>query len=187
MTKILVHLANGFEEMEALIPVDVWRRAGFTVETVSISDKLEVAGAHNIKVMADQLFTDTNFKNADMIFLPGGMPGASNLDMHEGLRKELLTFNAEGKVLGAICAAPLILGHNQLLKGKNATCFPGFEKELYGASHSNDSVVTDGQIVTGKGAGVALEFALEIVARFKGKDAANELARKMQVARDWAK
>ena len=181
MTKILVHLANGFEEMEALIPVDVWRRAGFHVETVSITGTLEITGAHQIKVIADQLFENTNYSEADMIFLPGGMPGAKNLDMHEGLRKQLLSFSKEGKVLGAICAAPLVLGHNQLLKGKNATCFPGFEKELYGANHTGAPVVTDGQIVTGKGAGVAMDFALEVVACFKDQIYALELAKKMQV------
>ena len=181
MTKILVHLANGFEEMEALVPVDVWRRAGFEVVTVSITRSLEVTGAHQIKVLADQLFEDINYRDADMIYLPGGMPGASNLDKHEGLREQLLSFSKEGKVLGAICAAPLVLGHNQLLKGKKATCFPGFEKELYGANVDGESVVSDGPIVTGKGAGVALEFALEIVARFQTKTFADELAKKMQV------
>lgn len=182
MTKILVHLANGFEEMEALIPVDVWRRAGFEVATVSITESTEVTGAHQIKIIADQLFENTDYSEADMIFLPGGMPGAKNLDLHEGLRKQLLSFEKEGKVLGAICAAPLVFGHNKLLEGKNATCFPGFEQELYGANHTGASVETDGQIVTGKGAGVAMEFALNVVARFKDKTFADELAKKMQVA-----
>ncbi|MFA9391949.1 MAG: DJ-1 family glyoxalase III [Prolixibacteraceae bacterium] len=181
MTKILVHLAEGFEEMEALVPVDVWRRAGFNVVTISISNQLTVRGSHHISVVADQLFDASLYSQAEMIFLPGGIPGATHLDAHEGLREQLLSFHQQGKVLGAICAAPLILGHNQLLQGKMATCFPGFEKELYGATYSNSSVVTDGQVITGKGAGVALEFALEVVAHFKGKEFAEDIAKKMQV------
>lgn len=182
MTKILVHLADGFEEMEAIIPVDVWRRAGFDVKTVSISTNLKVTGAHQITVIADQLFETGSYDNADMIFLPGGIPGATNLDAHHGLRQQILSFNRVGKTLGAICAAPLVLGHNHVLKGKKATCFPGFEKELYGAELSVMSVQTDGNIITGRGAGVALEFALVVVANFKGKAYANELAKKIQVA-----
>jgi len=182
MTKILVHLAEGFEEMEALTPVDVWRRAGFEVRMVSVSSDIKVTGAHQIAVMADQLFEATSYDQADMIFLPGGIPGATNLDAHDGLRQQLRSFSEAGKTLGAICAAPLVLGHNHLLKGKKATCFPGFEKELYGAKPSVLSVQTDENIITGKGAGVALEFALVVVAKFKGKAYANELAKKMQVA-----
>ena len=182
MTKIIVHLANGFEEMEAIIPVDVWRRAGFEVITVSISEDLKVTGSHQIPVIADTLFDEAIYPDTDMLFLPGGIPGATNLDAHEGLRSQLLSFADQGKVLGAICAAPLVLGHNNLLKGKKATCFPGFEKELYEADYTAVSVQTDGNIVTGKGAGVAFEFALQIVARFTSAVFAKELSQKMQVA-----
>lgn len=182
MTTILVHLADGFEEMEALIPVNVWRRAGFDVKTISISTKFEVTGAHKITVLADQLFEETNYNDADMIFLPGGIPGSTNLDAHKGLSIQLKTFAEKGKTLGAICAAPLVLGHNKLLSGKKATCYPGFEKELLDAEYTSASVQTDGNIVTGKGAGVALEYALQIVARFKDKNFANEMAAKMQVS-----
>ena len=181
MKKILVHLANGFEEMEALIPVDVWRRAGFDVKTVSISNKLEVTGAHDITVLADQLYGNTNYDEADMIFLPGGIPGATNIDEHAGLKSQILKYNDTGKVLGAICAAPLVLGHNNILKNKKATCFPGFEKELHGAEYTGASVQCDGNIITGKGAGVSFEFALEVVKMFKGADFSGELAKKMQM------
>ena len=182
MTKIVVHLAYGFEEMEALIPVDVWRRAGFEVLTVSVSNELKVTGAHQISVMADYLFEDVTYADVDMLFLPGGIPGATNLDAHEGLRKQILSFTKNGKILGAICAAPLVLGHNNLLKGKKATCFPGYEKELYGAVYTGVSIQTDGNIITGKGAGVAFEYALQIVSRFTNEAFAKELAQKMQVA-----
>jgi protein deglycase len=181
MITILVQLADGFEEMEALIPVDVWRRAGFTVKMVAISNQLTITGSHQIRVMADQLFEETNYQQADMIFLPGGMPGASNLDAHDGLRNQLINFHQQGKTLGAICAAPLVLGHNQILQHKKATCFPGFEKELYGAEITGAPVEVDGKVITGKGAGVALEFALEVVKQFKGEQFAIDLARKMQV------
>lgn len=182
MTKIIVHLADGFEEMEAIIPIDVWRRAGFDVLTVSISSELKVTGAHHITLLADCLFDEAIYKDADMIFLPGGIPGATNLDAHRGLRTQIHAFANQDKILGAICAAPLILGHNHLLKGKKCTCFPGFESELYEADYTAVSIQTDGNIVTGKGTGVALEYALQIVARFTNLLVAKELAQKMQVA-----
>lgn len=181
MITIIVNLAEGFEEMEALIPVDVWRRAGFRVITLAMGKQLEVTGSHQITVLADQLYDEGDFEQADMIFLPGGLPGANNLDAHEGLRNQLISFGKKGKMLGAICAAPLVLGHNQLLRNKKATCFPGFEKEMLGAIATGVPVQIDGNIITGKGAGVALEFALEVVKHFKGEQFADELARKMQV------
>ena len=181
MTKIIVPLANGFEEMEAIVPVDIWRRAGFEVITLSITNELIVTGTHQISVLADALFEETNFDNADMIFLPGGMPGAKNLNAHKGLRKKILEFSKADKILSAICAAPMVLGHNNLLDGKRATCFPGFEAELYNANVTNTSVETDGNIVTAKGAGVAMQFALAIVARFKGNTYANELSNQLQI------
>lgn len=181
MTTIIVHLAEGFEEMEALIPVDVWRRAGFQVKMVSITQNLVVMGSHQIKVIADELFEDCDYSQANMLFLPGGMPGAKNLDAHPGLRKQLINFAQNGKMLGAICAAPLVLGHNELLKNKKATCFPGFEHELLDAIVTGASVESDGQIITGKGAGIAMDFALEVVKKFKGEQFALELARKMQI------
>jgi protein deglycase len=182
MKTILVHLATGFEEMEAIIPVDVWRRAGFHVNTISITGNKVVTGAHNISVVADQLFEDANYNDADMIFLPGGMPGASNLDAHKGLQKKILEFDCKGKILAAICAAPLILGHNDLLRNKLATCFPGFEKELYGATITRSNVEFDGNIITAKGPGVAFEFAMRVVEKYKGRDFGLQLAAKMQVS-----
>jgi len=181
MTKIIVALAEGFEEMEAIIPINVWRRAGFEVVTTSITDNIQVTGSHQITILADKLFNEDIFNDADMIFLPGGIPGSNHLDSHKGLQKQLLSFAEKGMKLGAICAAPLVLGHNSILKGKKATCYPGFEKELYDAEYTAKSVQVDGNIITGKGAGVALEYALEVVKQFKGEDFAEQLAQKMQV------
>lgn len=183
MKTILVHLATGFEEMEALVPVDLWRRAGFDVFTVSITGNKIVTGSHNIPVVADLLFEEVSYNDADMIFLPGGMPGASNLDAHSGLQKKIIEFGQYGKYLSAICAAPLVLGHNNLLKGKKATCFPGYEKELFGATITGSNVEFDGNIITAKGAGVAFEFAMRVVELFKGRDFGLQLAAKMQVSK----
>jgi 4-methyl-5(b-hydroxyethyl)-thiazole monophosphate biosynthesis len=181
MKTIFVHLANGFEEMEALIPVDVWRRAGFHVYTVSVTGKNTVTGSHNIPVVADLLFDDADYEMADMLFLPGGMPGATNLDAHKCLHEKIHEANQKGKFLSAICAAPLVLGHLNLLKNKRATCFPGYEKELFGADFTGANVEIDGNIITAKGAGVALEFALKVVEMDKGKEFSMQLAAKMQV------
>lgn len=181
MIKISVPLANGFEEIEALVPVDIWRRAGFEVTMISISDELIVTGSHQISVLADCLFDENKLAGSDMIFLPGGMPGAKNLDTHKGLQKCILEHNNKHKILGAICAAPLVLGHNNLLKNRRATCFPGFETELYGAKHTGESVEVDDNIITAKGAGVATEFAFAVVSRFNGEEFARQLAQKMQI------
>lgn len=179
MIKVAVLVAEGFEEIEAVSIIDVLRRAEFEVTVVSITDKLEITGSHNIKIIADQLFEDVNYKLIDMIVLPGGMPGAINLNKHSGLRKQILNFNKEGKRLGAICAAPLVLGNLGILKNKIATCYPGFENQLIGAKTSDNNIEVSDKIITGKGAGVAIEFALKIVEIFKGKELAVELAQKM--------
>ncbi|MCF8359134.1 MAG: DJ-1/PfpI family protein [Prolixibacteraceae bacterium] len=182
MKKILVHLANGFEEMEAIIPIDVWRRAGYAVHTVSLEEGLAVNGAHNISIIADWLFCEAVYDDADMIFLPGGMPGAANLNAHKGLKEKINQFYMQGKYLSAICAAPLVLGHSGLLEGKKATCYPGFEKELFGAKVTGNPVEQDGKIVTGKGPGAAFELALKVVTVFSGEEKASELAAKMQLS-----
>jgi len=181
MTRIAIHLAKGFEEIEAIVPTDVWRRAGFDVELISITNDRHVTGGHNITFLTDTTFDKTNYTGFDMIYLPGGVTGANNLDSHEGLREQLKIFAKNDKVIGAICAAPLVLGHNNLLKGKNATCFPGFENQLSGANVTGAQVETDGKIITGIGAGAAMQYALAVVAYFNGQKAADELAAKMKV------
>lgn len=159
MKTVLLFLADGFEEIEALATVDVLRRAGVQVTTVSINPAGLVTGAHGIPVMADVLFEQVRYADADMLVLPGGMPGAANLDAHEGLRR-LITAHAEaGKWLAAICAAPMVYGHMGLLSGRKATCYPGFEGELAGAAYTAAPVEKDGNIITGKGPAVVLPFA----------------------------
>lgn len=181
MTRIAIHLANGFEEIEALVAADVWRRAGYQVKLISISNEQEVTGGHEITIIADTTFNNVDYSTFDMIYLPGGLPGATNLDNHKGLSKQLKSFAENNKVIGAICAAPLVLGHNNLLKGKKATCFPGFENELIGAKVTGKPIEIDGKIITATGAGVAMKFALTVVEYFNGKATADKLATKMQV------
>lgn len=181
MKNIAVHLAEGFEEIEAISIIDVLRRAELNVEIISVTGKHEVTGSHQIKVIADKLFENVDYSLIDMIVLPGGMPGATNLNKHAGLRNQIQEFNKNGKPLGAICAAPLVFGQLGLLEDKNATCFPGFEKYLQGARITGTFAETDGNIITGKGAGVAIQFALKIVEKLKGKALADELAQRMVV------
>lgn len=181
MKNIAVHLAEGFEEIEAISIIDVLRRADFDINIVSVSGGIVVTGSHSIKVLADTLFENVDYSKIDMIVLPGGMPGSENLKAHSGLREQILNFNDSNKPLGAICAAPMVLGNLGLLKGKNATCYPGFEDELHGAIITGNNVEAVDNIITGKGAGVAIDFALKIVEVHKGREAAKQLAEKMIV------
>lgn len=174
--KAFVFLAKGFEEIEAITPIDILKRAGIEVETVSISNSKEVVGAHGIIVVADYIFDDADLTDADLIFLPGGMPGTTNLDAHEGVKALVQQQLYDKKLLAAICAAPSIIGKMGFLKGKEAICYPGFENLLEGATISKHSVVKDGNIITGKGAGVAVQFALKLVEELKGKDIADKVA-----------
>ena len=170
MKTVLLFLADGFEEIEALATVDVLRRAGVQVTTVSINPAGLVTGAHGISVMADVLFEQVRYADADMLVLPGGMPGAANLDAHEGLRR-LITAHAEaGKWLAAICAAPMVYGHMGLLDGRKATCYPGFEGELDGAAYTAAPVEKDGNIITGKGPAVVLPFAYALAEVLVGEE-----------------
>ena len=180
MQKVAVILANGCEEIEAITIIDVLRRAEIDVTSISISNQLEINGAHGIKIIADALFDSmVDFDVFTMIILPGGIPGTTNLNKHVGLKQLLLSYSEKGKPLGAICAAPLVLGELGLLSGKSATCYPGFEKHLKGASITNTATQVSGNIITGKGAGVAIEFALKIVELLKDKNTSDELAKKL--------
>lgn len=131
-------LATGFEEVEALAPVDILRRGGVEIKTVSVTGDLLVESAHGVAIKADLLFEDADLASADLLLLPGGLPGATNLNEHEGLRKALVGQNERGGRIAAICAAPLVLGGLGLLNGKKATCYPGFEKYLTGATYTAD-------------------------------------------------
>lgn len=173
---ILVHLATGFEEIEAITIIDVLRRAGLDVRTVSVTGNLMVTGAHQINIEADQLFDDSAYKNAAMLILPGGMPGTTNLMSHAGLALQLKNFHDQKKWIGAICAAPMILGSLGILKGKSAVCYPGFEGKLTDAEVRQTPYAVDGNVITGRGVGTALEFSIEIVRRLVGEKEANDLA-----------
>mgnify|MGYP004675787375 CR=1 FL=1 len=167
MKSICIFLANGFEEIEALLPLDVMRRGGLSVKTVSVTGTRIAMGAHQIPVEADLRFEELNAEDVEMIVLPGGMPGAANLDMHSGLDKLIRYFAAEHKPMAAICAAPLVYGRRGLLNGKKATCYPGFEDELKGCNYKEELVVTDGNIITGRGPAAAVPFAFEILKHTK--------------------
>lgn len=161
--KVAIFLADGFEEIEAISVLDVLRRGEFTVDSISISENLEVKGAHGISIITDKVFSKVKFDNYDILVLPGGMPGTTNLLKHKGLCNLLKEFNLEGKTIGAICAAPIVLGHLEILKDKEGTCYPGFEEQLIDCNIINENVVVSDNIITAKGAGVALNFALKIL------------------------
>lgn len=171
---IYFFLADGFEEIEALCPLDLCRRAGIEAKTVSITDKNTVTGSHGITVVSDLTAKD-ELSDFDMIVLPGGMPGTTNLGESPVVEKALLTALGKNTYIAAICAAPMILGKRGLLRDKEAICFPGFEKHLDGAEISNKKVVLDGKVLTGAGMGVSHDFGLKIVEIFKGKDTADSL------------
>lgn len=174
---VYVFLADGFEEIEALCPVDIVRRAGIEVRTTAIGTRREVRGAHNITVSADMLFSELHIEGTpELLMLPGGMPGATHLREHDGLCTLLKTASAAGSRLAAICAAPFILGELGLLEGREATCYPGFEERLFGAKVSPKGVVTDGNITTATGMGVAPRFGLELVRLLRGAEAADRIA-----------
>lgn len=172
---VYLHLAEGFEEIEAISVVDVLRRADIEVMTVSITGRKEVTGAHKITVEADLLFEEADYESAEMIILPGGMPGTINLEKHEGLKEKILQYHKNGKWLAAICAAPSIFGKLGILEGKMATSYPGFEKDLKGAECSEEPVVAAEKIITSRGPGTALSFGLELVKILKGNDLAEKL------------
>ena len=176
MKKVFIFLADGFEEIEAIAPIDILRRAELDVVTVSISDSKTVTGAHGIKVEADQLFTETTFGENDYYVLPGGYDGMLNLSAHQSVNELLKKQHSEGKKLAAICASPSVLGKLGILEGKEAICYPGFEGKLTGAVISKKSVVEDGNVITGKGPGVAVQFALKIVESLKGKETASQVS-----------
>ena len=173
-------LAEGFEEVEALAAVDMIRRAGIELKTVGVGGKL-ISGAHGIRVECDTVCDDIFFDNTlEAVVLPGGMPGTLNLEKDNTVQRAIDFAVSNGKLLCAICAAPSILGHRGLLDGKEAIAYPGFEKDLEGAVISDKYVVRDSNIITAKGAGVAVDFGLEIVSAISGADKADEIRKAIQ-------
>ena len=172
MKKAIVFLANGFEEMEATGTVDILRRGGIDTKTVSITDDRKVVGAHHMEYRADALLSETDFSGIDALILPGGMPGASNLNESETVKEALLQQYRQG----GIVAAPMVLGGLGLLKGRKATCYPGFEPKLIGATVTGEAVEVDGNVVTGRGPGLVFNFGLALVSVLKGDAVAEEVA-----------
>ena len=148
MGTVYAFFADGFEEIEAFTAIDTLRRGGLNVEIVSVTPDEIVVGAHDVSVLCDINFDNCDFFDAELLLLPGGMPGAATLDKHEGLRRLILDFAAKNKPIAAICAAPMVLGKLGLLKGKKATCYPSFEQYLEGAECIDAPVVRDGNIIT---------------------------------------
>lgn len=173
--KAYIFLADGLEEIEAITPIDLLRRASIDVCTVSVHDRLEITGAHAIQLKADKLYTECDFSDATLLLLPGGMPGTTHLGEHAGLCQLLQQHAQAGKQIAAICAAPSILGKLGLLQGKKATCYPGFEAFL-GDSSVPAQVVIDGHFTTGKGPGAAYDFSLQLIARLAGQEIADRIA-----------
>ncbi|MBQ9914733.1 MAG: DJ-1/PfpI family protein [Clostridia bacterium] len=166
---VYVFLAEGFEEIEAIATIDILRRCGLSVQTVSITDEKNVCGSHGIPVTADALLAEIDPGSGKAFVLPGGLPGSDNLQNCKPLEKILKTESRNGKIIAAICAAPKVLGAFDLLEGRLATCYPGFEEELIGAEFVPDRAVLDGNIITSRGAGTASDFAF-LIAKTLGKD-----------------
>ena len=175
MSKAVVFLADGFEEIEGLTVVDMLRRAGITVITASIQSKKEIAGAHKIIVLADELMEHIDFNTVDMVVLPGGMPGTLNLGASKKVTDIVQEFFKAGKEVAAICAAPSVLGDLGILQGKEATCYPGFEERLTGASVVKEPVVSDGNVTTSRGMGTAIPFAGRLIEKLVSKEKAQEV------------
>lgn len=179
MKTIFIFLITGFEEIEALATVDILRRAELDVKTVSLTDNKIVVGSHGVPVTTDVMFSDVNYADAEMLVLPGGTPAYND---HEGVKKEILAFANQGKKVAAICASPMVLGGLGLLEGKKATCYPGFEQYLTKAVLNTDkAVVVDGNITTGRGPGLTIDFALSLVEQVAGKAKRDEVAKGLLV------
>lgn len=183
MAKVYEFLANGFEEIEALAPVDILRRGGVEVQTVSVTGTREVQSSHGVTILADVLFEQAgDFADADLLLLPGGMPGSKNLNAHEGVRQALLRQAAAGKRIGAICAAPMVLGSLGLLKDRRATCSPGFKEYLTGATYTAELFTVDGNITTGEGPAATLPYTYQLLSYFASEEEVKALQVKMQYA-----
>ncbi len=176
---IYIFLAQGFEECEALAPLDILRRAGFKVQTVGVGSKM-VRGSHNINIECDIMDTEAVTDDLEAVILPGGMPGTLNLENSSIVQKFIDFAACNDLILGAICAAPSILGHKGLLEGKKATCFTGFEEDLIGANVLNERSVRDRNIVTAYGAGAAFDFGFLLLETLRDKDTAETLKKQMR-------
>jgi 4-methyl-5(b-hydroxyethyl)-thiazole monophosphate biosynthesis len=177
--EVLIFLTDGFEEIETIATIDILRRGGLSVRSVSLTDKKTVIGKHKVAVVTYNKFDDysqSDFEQVKMLILPGG---TSKINEHDGLKQLVLDFAKKGKFIGAICMAPIVLGELGLLKGKKAICYPGYEGYLTDAQIIDQAVVVDGNIITARSVGVTFEFALELLTQINGKEIAEEVAKKM--------
>jgi len=179
-------LADGFEEIEALTCIDVMRRADMPVVTVAIGDKREVTGAHQVVVVADTLYDENNYSEAEWLILPGGIPGAPNLAAHRGLRMTLIDHNRKNGKIAAICASPaVVLGPLGILSNREAVCYPGMERNVPGVRWSAHQVAYQDNVLTGNGPAAATAFALNIIAHTLGREQANQVADGMLYQQDF--
>lgn len=179
MSKVCVFFGTGFEEIEGLTVVDILRRQGIETDMVSIMEDKVVTGSHQIPIVTDRLIDEVDFDSVDMLVLPGGLAGTKNLEKCDKLMEQVDAFVKAEKAVCAICAAPSILGHRGHLKGKKAIVYPGFEEQLTGAEIVYEPAVRDGNIITGRGMGCAIEFALKIVEYLADEEAARAMAKKI--------
>lgn len=175
MAKVYQLMANGFEDIEALAPVDILRRGGVEVVTVSVTGEDWVESAHGVVVKADARIENVNMADADLVMIPGGMPGAKNLNEHKGVRNALLRQHEQGRRVAAICAAPMVLGSLGILKGKRATCYPGFESYLEGAEYTAHLVEVDGNVTTAKGPAAAMMYGFCLLTQLTSEAQAEEV------------
>lgn len=180
MSKVYTFIADGTEEVEALTVVDLLRRGKVDVEIISINEEPLIESSHKVKIIADDVFVNKNFDDGDALFIPGGLPGTLNLEANEGLKQLIKKYYDEGKFVTAICAAPSILGHMNILNGRKATCFPGYEEDLYGATVTGGSVEQDGNVITAKGLGAAIDLGLHMLKVLVNEETSNTIGKKIQ-------
>ncbi len=180
MSKVTAFIANGTEESECIITVDLLRRAGIETELVSCSGSREIVGSHDIRITADKTFEEASFGDSDMLFIPGGKAGVANFTEHKGLAETLKKQAAAGKYIAAVCAGPSVPGRLGLLKDKNVTCYPGWEDQLLGAHPTGAGVTADGKILTGRGLGFSIELALKMIEALEGPEKALDVQEKIQ-------
>ena len=180
ITKIYIFLADGFETVEAMAPVDVMRRAGLSVTTVSIMGRREVLSAQGVPVVADAIMGDFSLSDAKALVLPGGGEGTENLSASAAVREEVERMNGEGKLIAAICAAPMVFGRMGILEERRATCYPGCEIDLKGAVYTAAKVEVDGNIITACGPGASFDFGFAIVEHFCGSETVATIRSQMQ-------
>lgn len=178
---VYIFLADGFESIETITPVDMLIRAQIPVRMISVTGNLIVSSSQGIKIQANLLFEDADFSDAEMLIIPGGQPGATNLCNHRGLEMLIRRLAALGKPMAAICAGPTVLGRCGVLKGRRVTVFPGYEDELEGAEYTGAFVEEDGNIITAVGPGAAIEFSKSIITLLRGREIMSSVCAKMQL------